>query len=254
MALGRKRNIPVEIRFIAARQVKILIQQNRVDDAMQVAREMPVTDQAIWFMQSALTPVARARGLIAQREFVQAAQSLEQLQTETQASGETRTLIDVLALLSLARHGQGDAAQAEAALARALALAEPEGYVRTFVDLGEPIRFMISDFRLKIGKDSGTQQLVDYADKLLAAFPVAHLESNHKSPILNQKSEMAEPLSERELAVLKLIDAGLSNQEIADRLVVAVSTVKTHINNIYGKLGVASRTQALARAREFQLL
>ncbi len=65
---------------------------------------------------------------------------------------------------------------------------------------------------------------------------------------------MAEPLSERELAVLRLISEGLSNQEIADRLVVALSTVKTHINNIYGKLGVESRTQALARAHELKLL
>ncbi len=263
MTLARKRNVPVEIRFIAARHVKILIQQDRLDDAAQAAREIPADDLATWFMQGAQAPVANARLLIARREFDRAAPALEQLQVQTQASGETRMLIEVLALLALARHGQGDDAQATTTLTRALSLAEPEGYVRTFVDLGEPMKFMISDLRFQIDTNPENQPLVEYVNRLLAAFPVAVVETNHKSEtlapaasagVINLKSSMAEPLSERELAVLRLIDQGLSNPEIADRLVVAVSTVKTHINNIYGKLGVASRTQALARAREIKLL
>jgi LuxR family maltose regulon positive regulatory protein len=263
MTLARKRNVPVEIRFIASRYVKILVQQDRLDDAAQAAREIPADDLATWFMQGAQAPVANARLLIARREFDRAVQALEQLQVQTQASGETRMLMEVLALLSLARHGQGDDAQATTALTRALSLAEPEGYVRTFVDLGEPMKFMISDLRFQIDTNPENQPLVEYVNRLLAAFPVAVVETNHKSEtlapaasagVINLKSSMAEPLSERELAVLRLIDQGLSNQEIADRLVVAVSTVKTHINNIYGKLGVASRTQALARAHEIKLL
>ena len=255
MALARKRNIPTEIRFIAPRHVKILIQQDRLDDAAQVAREMPATDQATWFMQGVQTPLAHARVLIALREFDRAARSLEQLQNQTKASGETRALIEVLALLSVARHARGDTPQATEALGRALALAEPEGYVRIFVDLGKAMQQEIRDWRLEIGTDHEDRHLAEYADKLLAAFPPAYPETpSPKSPNSLQSPILAEPLSERELDVLRLIAEGLSNQEIADRLIVAVSTVKTHINNIYSKLGVASRTQAIARARERKLL
>ena len=255
MAITGGRNIPVEMRFVGARQVILLIQQGRVDEAAALAHRMPAGDSGTWFMRGVQTPITNARVLIARREFEHAAQLLEQTQVETQASGETRMLIETLALLALARREQGDVAGAETVLARALALAEPEGYVRTFVDLGEPMRFMISDLRLKIEKDGSSQQLIEYIDKLLATFPAAVVETIHKSEIINHKSAiLPEPLSERELAVLKLIDAGLSNQEIADRLVVAVSTVKTHINNIYSKLGVGNRVQALAQARELKLL
>jgi ATP/maltotriose-dependent transcriptional regulator MalT len=254
MALARKRNIVIELRFIPARYAKILIQQERLDDAAQIAREMPAADQAMWFMQGTQTPVTHARVLLAQREFARAARALEQLQIQTEASGETRTLIEVLVLLALAQQGQGDAAQARDALTLALALAEPEGYVRMFVDLGEPMKLQIANCKLQIETSRMNQHLVEYIDKLLIAFPVASAEPERKSEILNPNSEMAEPLSERELAVLRLIADGLSNQEIANRLVVAVSTVKTHINNIYSKLGVTSRTQAIARAREKKLL
>ena len=100
---------------------------------------------------------------------------------------------------------------------RALSLAEPEGYVRTFVDLGEPLRRLIANCRLQIENESETRHLADYMDTLLAAFPSAHLDSSAKSAISNLKSEMPEPLSERELQVLHLIEEGLSNQEIADK-------------------------------------
>lgn len=284
----RKRNIASEMRYIAARQVKVLIAQDRIEDAARVVSELPPEDQIVWdIIERGLASVARARVLIAQREFDRAVQSLEHLQAQAEAAAQTGTLTEVLALLSLARHGQGDTAQATAALARALSLAEPEGYVRTFVDLGEPMRFAIADCRrvlsetegLQIEKAPDSQRLVEYADKLLAAFPVVHLDTSPKSQgdawqsetlaprvtsgrsqgqgagVPSPKHEiLPEPLSERELAVLRLIAEGLSNQESADRLVVAVSTVKTHVNNIFSKLGVQSRTQAIARAKELNLL
>jgi LuxR family maltose regulon positive regulatory protein len=255
MRLERKRNIPSEMWFVAARQVRVLLAQGRIEDAAQLVNELPPEDANAWFIERGLLAVGRARVLIARREYGLAVELLEQLRAQSQTAAQTGALIEILALESLARYGQGAAAQAGTVLLRALSLAEPEGYMRLFVDLGEAMRVLISDLRLRIEQNKENQHLAAYADKLLAAFPAAPLQiADHKSHRDGSPSAMPEPLSERELAVLRLIAEGLSNQEIADRMVVAVSTVKTHINNIYGKLDVASRTQALARARELKLL
>jgi LuxR family maltose regulon positive regulatory protein len=254
MRLERKRNIPSEMWFVAARQINVLIAQDRIEDAAQLVNELPLEDASAWFIERGMVAIGRARVLIARREYALAVELLEQLRAQSQTAAQTGMLVNVLALESLARFGQGDAAQARTVLWHALSLAEPEGYMRLFVDLGEPMQGLISDLRLRIEQNKDNQPLAAYADKLLAAFPTARVPvPNHKPLRDGSPSAMPEPLSERELAVLRLIAEGLSNQEIADRMVVAVSTVKTHINNIYGKLGVATRTQALARAREFKL-
>jgi len=131
--------------------------------------------------------------------------------------------------------------RALSALCRALSLAEPEGYVRTFVDEGEPMAHLL---RLSLSRGIAP----DYVARLLAAF------DQEIEPEPPGMQSLVEPLTERELDVLRLIVAGLSNPEIADELVIAVSTVKTHINHIFGKLGVDRRTQAVARAQELSLL
>jgi LuxR family transcriptional regulator, maltose regulon positive regulatory protein len=127
-----------------------------------------------------------------------------------------------------------------------LALAEPEGYVRTFVDEGEPMSELLH-------RAASLGIAWDYASKLLVAFDggaalLAAVEATKDTGALS------EPLTERELEVLRLIAAGKSNRGIAQGLFVAVSTVKKHINNIYRKLEAHSRTQAVARARELNLL
>ena len=252
--LEHQRNIAGEVRFVAPRLAQVLIAQGRLDEAAQFVQELPPEDEIVWdAFERGLAPIARARVLIAQREFDQAVRVLEPLQEAVETAAQMGRLIEILALLALAWQELGDTARARTALMRALSLAEPEGYVRTFVDLGEKMEFLISDFRFRIEKE-GNRRLLEYVNRLLAAFPLAHAASSHKSEIINLKSEIPEPLSERELAVLRLIAEGLSNQEIADRLVVAISTVKTHINNIYGKLGAGSRIQAVERARERGLL
>jgi len=146
-----------------------------------------------------------------------------------------------LILQSLAFQGKKDLAQALATLDRALLLAQPEGYVRVFLDEGEPMAKLLYQARSRrIG--------AGYAAELLPAM------SRASGVELPSTQLLIEPLTQREIEVLKLIEAGASNDDIAARLVISVATVKRHISNIFGKLGVQSRTQAILRAREVKVL
>jgi LuxR family maltose regulon positive regulatory protein len=179
---------------------------------------------------------------------------LAQLLPAVEAQGWIRYLIEGLVLQALVCQAQADQTSVLSALQRALSLAEPEGYMRIFVDEGAHMAAL-----LRAAHQHGIAPA--YVVRLLAAFPSAEnrgLSAESSVPTFSvhspQSSTLVEPLSERELEVLRLIAEGHSNQAIADRLIVAVSTVKKHVNNIYGKLDVQSRTQALARARELELL
>jgi LuxR family maltose regulon positive regulatory protein len=131
-------------------------------------------------------------------------------------------------------------------LSEALAWGQPEGFVRSFLDEGESLVPL-----LRHAAAQGVSR--QYAGKLLAAFKAdARRKAGGEPPPPGQP--LIEPLSERELEVLRLVAEGLSNQEIADRLVISVGTVKTHVHNILGKLDVRGRTQAAARARELDLI
>ena len=149
-------------------------------------------------------------------------------------------MIEILVLQALAHEAQGDSPSALVPLERALSLAEPEGYVRIFVDEGLPMARLLYE-ALSQGVES------DYVRRLLAAFPVAESEQA-SSPMRGSKSELVEPLSERELEVLQLIAEGLTNQEVATRLYLSLHTVKVHARNIFTKLAVKNRAQAVARA------
>jgi LuxR family maltose regulon positive regulatory protein len=167
-------------------------------------------------------------------------------------------------LQALAMQAQGNSQSALEALCRVLPLAEHGGYIRLFVDEGEPMRLLMADFRLWIEKQAHGQdrKLLGYADKLLAAFaqtaPVPQSEVSNSTPPrtgdYSQQSTMVEPLSQRELEILQRIAQGLSNREISERLFLALSTVKGHNLKIFGKLQVQRRTEAVARARELGLL
>ena len=126
-------------------------------------------------------------------------------------------------------------------LERALRLAEPEGYVRRFADLGLPLARLLQEVHSR-------GVMPDYVEKLLAACGADLTLSTPAVPIL------PEPLTPREQEVLELLAAGLTNREIAEQLVISPQTVKKHTGGIYGKLGVRSRTEAAARARELDLL
>jgi LuxR family transcriptional regulator, maltose regulon positive regulatory protein len=149
---------------------------------------------------------------------------------------------------ALAHEALSEEARTLADLGRALALAEPEGYVRTFVDLGAPMATLLR--RAASGGSS------EYAGRLLVAFqqPSEHGASRAASGSPRAVELLPEPLSERELEVLRLVAAGKPNREISGQLFVSVDTVKKHLTHVFRKLGVSSRTQAVARARELGLV
>lgn len=166
---------------------------------------------------------------------------LAKLLHAAETAGRGRSVIRILATQAIALQAEGNQEAGLAAFTRALTLAEPEGFVRTFIDLGEPIKRLL---RLAYRQ----RMMTSYIVQLLAAF------DGSGEAASSQDQPLIEPLTERELEVLGLIAAGRSNREIAGDLVIALSTVKSHINNIYGKLGVNSRTQAVARSQMLDLI
>ena len=227
-----------DLRPIAALKARIYLKQGRPDKARAWAAErgLSLADEVSYLHEFEHLTLAR---LEIANPLVNAL--LARLLQAAEAQKRRGSALDILLVQALAHEVQGNRPQALAALERALALAEPEGYVRIFVDEGEAMRLLIE-------KQSRNRDhpLSSYADKLLAAFtqPVAA----PKSAIIHQKSDMIEPLSERELEVLKLLRSELSGPEIARQLIVSLNTLRTHTNNIFKKLGVNNRRAAVRRA------
>jgi LuxR family maltose regulon positive regulatory protein len=182
-----------------------------------------------------------ARAYLAQGEAEKALAVLEPLLPPAEAAGGFLRITEVCLLKALAFQALGDVSAALVSLERALSLAEPEGYVRLFLDEGPPAARLL--YR---AAERGIQPT--YAGRLLAAFPEAPSRLPPSSP------SIIEPLTERERQILQLIAEGLTNKEVARELVLSVGTVKVHAHNIYGKLGVSGRTQAIAKGRELGLL
>ena len=165
---------------------------------------------------------------------------IERLLQTAEQEGQMRVTIEALALKALVDWRRGERAIALISLEHALRLAEPEGYIRLFADLGLPLGRLLQETRSR-------KVMPDYTDRLLAAF-------GREAVMAPAGSALPEPLTKREMEVLNLLAAGLTNREIAEQLVVSPETVKKHSANIYGKLSVGNRTQAVARAREWGLL
>ena len=185
-----------------------------------------------------------ARLYLAQGKPDQACRLLERLRQSTADAGRAMRLMETLVLQALALRARGESAQAADTLARALAMAEPEGCIRLFVDEGAPMAELLREV-VKGGHD----HLADYAARLLAA-----LGAEEGWPLARQPQALVEPLSERELEILRLIAAGMTYQEIARELIIAVSTVQYYVKSLYPKLGVHSGLEGVARARQLGLL
>ncbi len=245
-ALG-KDNLQAVMPTVESFRALLSAAQGRVDEARRWAQitGLDVDSESDFLREGEL--VIMARVLIAQKQWNEAARLIDRLLGDTEPGKRWGRVIELLILRALVLDAQEKQDEALEPLARALALAEPEGYVRIFVDEGLPMaRLLYEALSRGIAPD--------YVHRLLAAFPAAEPEQAAPSKKQAPKSELVEPLSERELQVLQLLAQGLTNPEIASQLFLALNTIKAHARSIYGKLGVNNRTQAAARARALGIL
>jgi LuxR family transcriptional regulator, maltose regulon positive regulatory protein len=219
---------------VAAVQVLTLLQQGDLAAAAHLARTYDL-------------PLSRARVHLAQGDPSAALAVLEPFRRRVEERAWANELLKTGLLQAVALQAQGDRAKAREVLDEALALAEPGGFIRVFVDEGAPMARLLRE-----ALSRGVRP--EYVRRLLAAFPVDEAERAASPATRVAGSRLAEPLSSRELEVLALIGEGLTNQEIAARLYLSLHTVKAHARNIYAKLGVSSRTQAVAKGRALGVL
>jgi LuxR family maltose regulon positive regulatory protein len=188
-----------------------------------------------------LDQILYARIRIAQGKPGDCLKVVRQLLRDADKLGRNGIVLEALVLQCRAYWDQGNKEQALQILERALSIAEPENYLRIFLDEGEPMAQLLYE-----AANRGIQR--KYVGRILAAFPPSRQTQTGTS------EELIEPLSQRELDVLQLLAQGSSNKEVARQLFISVPTVKWHTSNIYGKLGVRNRTQAVAKARALGLL
>ncbi|HEX6387396.1 MAG TPA: LuxR C-terminal-related transcriptional regulator [Anaerolineae bacterium] len=229
----RQYNFVHRISEVAAAQVLTLLRQGNVAAAAHLA-------------QSHGLPLSQARVYLAQGDPLAALRALEPWRRHVEARGWQDEQLKVMALEAVALQAHGEKEKAVQVLGEALALAEPGGFIRLFVDEGLPMAQLLS-------QAAARGMMPDYTGKLLAAFEAEEQKNTDKSQLPTAQS-LIEPLSERELEVLQLVAEGLSNREIGERLFLALNTVKGHNRRIFGKLQVQRRTEAVARARELGLL
>jgi len=227
----RRENYAQRVPEVAAAQVLVLLRQGDVAAAARLAEAHNL-------------PLSQARVLLAQGQPAAALAALEPAREQADARNWQDERLRVLVLEALAHQARGDAERAARVLGEALALAEPGGFIRLFVDEGPPMAELLVRM-----KDEGGR-MKEYVRELLAAF--GHRADPHPSSFI--LPPLVESLSPRELEILRLIDQGLSNREIGARLFLALDTVKGHNRRIFDKLQVQRRTEAIARARELGLL
>ncbi|MGI8450608.1 MAG: LuxR C-terminal-related transcriptional regulator [Streptosporangiaceae bacterium] len=199
--------------------------------------------------------LALARVLLAQDRPGPALTLLQRLLATAASQGRTGSVIEIQALRALALAARGDHASAVDTLAEALTLAGPQGYVRVFADEGAPMRALLA--RLSAGQRDQRGPARGAHAGYLAALLRACAQADAVPPQGRAAAALpglAEPLTDRELEVLRLLAAGSSNQRIARELFVAPDTVKKHVTHVLGKLGAANRTEAAARARQLGLI
>jgi len=240
------------VRPVAAWKVRLWLAQGRLAEAVDWTRAqgLSVDDDPDYARE--YHHITLARVLIARYQSERDVYSLhgadrllQRLRDGADRGGRMGAVIEILTLQAIVQRALGDIPAGLVHLERALTLAEPEGYVRLFVEEGKPMRDLLRHAAAAgIGRS--------YSRRLLSAFDT-RADLVPASP-RGAVPGLAEPLTPREVEIVRLIAAGMRNQEIADHLVISLSTVKRHIANGYGKLGVSHRTEAVARANELNLL
>lgn len=224
------------VRPVQALRARVLTTHGHVSDALSWAREQGLSSGDDLSYLREYEHITLARVLLAQSSIDDAARLLERLLTEAEEGERGGSVIEILVLQALVHHARGDTRAALGPLQHALTLAEPEGYVRVFVGEGRPMAALLN----AVAKQRASWRYVRRLLDACGATPV-------------KQAGLVEPLSERELDVLRLLGTDLAGPAIARRLVVSLNTLRTHTKNIYAKLGVNSRRAAVRRARELDL-
>jgi len=235
------------VRPVAAVRARSHVLRGEVGEALAWVRERGLSVQDDLSYLREFEHVTLARVLLAlhrtersEPSLQEAVRLLDRLLAEAETGERTGTVIEILVLQALAHQALGDMPAALASLQRALSLAEPEGYVRIFVDEGAPMGSLL---RALASQGSAGR----YARRILAISST----TDHDRPV---KQSLVEPLSERELDVLRLLGTDLNGPEIARELMVSLNTMRTHQKNIYAKLGVNNRRAAVRQGDELKLL
>jgi LuxR family maltose regulon positive regulatory protein len=235
---------------LASSQVRVRLALGDVETASQWAEGDPArlkhgaTENLPLYLRE-VHQISLARVLLARGETENALATLEPLQAQAGAAGRAAHVIQIYLFKALAFQAKGNTVTAVELLEQSLSLAEPEGYARLFFDEGEPMINLLQQLALRGHA---------YAGRLLAAFVSLDGERRAGIPLHSDASVLVEPLTRRELQVLELVCEGYTNQEIAETLVITMSTVKKHAGNIYGKLGVTNRAQAIVETHRLGLL
>jgi LuxR family maltose regulon positive regulatory protein len=231
----------------SAYQARIWLARGELELAGRWARDYEQVGETEYLRE--FEDLTLARVLLARDEPARAQSLLDTLLSATEAAGRMGTAVEALALRALARQALGDGDGALQALARALEMAEPESYVRVFVDSGQPMVELLQQASAR-GIRAG------YASKLLDGLQQSSSRQGQPDSArpMAQPASLIEPLTDREMEVLQCLGEGLSNAEIGQRLFISLPTVKSHTRNIYGKLGVHNRKKAVARATALGIL
>ena len=240
--------------LIWAWQARLHLARGDVRSAARWAGEYGATDDYLSYPRH-FERITMARVLLGEGRTAEAVASLNRLLEDARSEGRASHEMELLVLLALASEQRGATEEALGYLRRSLTLAEPEGFVRLFVDEGSPMAALLARL-IRVPRDDRSHAAPGdspdgYAGRLLERFAI---EAGPRGNGGLRRGPGLEPLSERETEVLELVAAGRSNAEIAGELYLSVGTVKAHVHHIFGKLLVRSRSQAVARARELRLL
>jgi LuxR family transcriptional regulator, maltose regulon positive regulatory protein len=256
-------------RLLLAERAELLVALGRLDEAESWARALRVEESLEPGLSQERESLSLVRLRLARGEVDEAAKLLARLLGPAESGGRFGVVIELLALQALALYQSGRLTPALSSLERALVLAEPEGYVRTFADHGESMSELLRRMATRAVSPEYVARLLGAIESpgRAAPEPTRPAGSDARSanepamrPALADDAESGiersevETLTARELEVLRLLITGAPNQKIADELAVSVGTVKAHVSHILGKLGAHSRTEGVARARALGLL